>query len=156
VNDVLRNHIKKFINIDDVTLQQALRPFVTINLNKRQTVQEEGALCSHLYFVAEGCLRLFYYDEKGTEQTIQFALENWWMTDIDAFNNKSKSMYSIQAVEKSSLLAITKDDFDKLLLEYPELEKYFRHIYERAYSASLFRMKVFRLSKEAFYCLVLK
>lgn len=156
MNDVLNTHIKKFIDINDVTLQQALKSFVSIDLKKRQVVQQEGALCPYLYFVAKGCLRLYYDDEKGTEQTIQFALENWWMTDIDAFNKKGKSMYSIQAVEATSLLCITKDDFDTLLLEYPELEKYFRCIYERAYSASLFKMKVFRLSKEAFYHLFIE
>lgn len=87
------------------------------------------------------------------EQTIQFALENWWITDIDAFHRKGKSSFSIQAVENTTVLGITKDDWDALLEMHPELEKYFRHIYERAYAASLFRMKFFRLPKDEFYAL---
>ena len=151
MTDVLSNHIKKFITLNAAVLDEALKSFISIDLQKRQIVQEEGALCPYLYFVVKGCLRLYYFDDKGVEQTIQFALENWWMTDIDAFNKKGKSMYSIQAVETTSLLGITKDDFETLLIVHPELEKYFRCIYERAYSASLFKMKVFRLPKEEFY-----
>lgn len=94
---------------------------------------------------------MFYVDDKGTEQTIQFALETWWMTDIDAFNRKSKSFFYIQAVEDTSLLGITKSDWDQLLEAFPGMENYFRMVYERAYSASLFRMRYLRLPKDEIY-----
>lgn len=149
--ETLLNHINRFVKVEDNVAQQIMAYFTKMEVQKRQVIVEEGSNCNHLYFVSKGCLRLYYLDDKGAEQTIQFALETWWMTDIDAFNKKGKSSYSVQALEKSEVWAISKDDWTLLLEKFPELEKYFRHIYERAYAASLFRIKLFRLSKEEFY-----
>lgn len=151
MNEKVINHIKEFIPIDEDVLNQISKSFEQFECSKRSLVVEEGELCPYIYFVAKGCLRLFYLDDKGVEQTLQFAVENWWMTDINAFHKKTKSSYSVQALEDCVLLRITKDNFDSLLNLHPELEKYFRIIYEKAYSASLFKMKVLRLSKEEIY-----
>lgn len=145
------NHIKEYVPFNEEILVQISESFEQFQFNKRSLVLEEGELCPYIYFVAKGCLRLYYLDGKGVEQTLQFALENWWMTDIDAFHKKLKSSYSIQALEDTILLGITKKDFDSLLNLHPKLEKYFRIIYEKAYSASLFKMKVHRLSKDEIY-----
>lgn len=66
-------------------------------------------------------------------------------------SKKTKSNYSVQALEDCVLFRITKDDFDAVLNLHPKLEKYFRIIYEKAYSAGLFKMKVLRLSNEEIY-----
>ncbi|UIR54830.1 Crp/Fnr family transcriptional regulator [Sphingobacterium sp. SRCM116780] len=147
----LLNHIRKYIKLDKETVEQIVKSFDSFDLPKRKLVLTAVEVCHYIYFVAKGCLRMFYLDEKGTEQTIQLALENWWMTDIDAFNRKGKATVSIQAVERATLIRIRKTDFDLLLERYSGLEKYFRMIYERAYSAFLSRMKYFRLPKEEFY-----
>ncbi len=151
MSEILQNHFKRFVELDTITLSHITDFFIPLSLQKRQILLAEGNPCTHLYFVTKGCLRLYCLDDKGTEQTLQFALEEWWMTDIDAFHKKGKSSYSVQAVENTTVLAITKDDWTILLDKFPELEKYFRHVYERAYAASLFRMKVLRLPKEEFY-----
>ncbi|MBO9659286.1 MAG: Crp/Fnr family transcriptional regulator, partial [Chitinophagaceae bacterium] len=99
-----------------------------------------------------GCMRMFFLTENGTEQTIQFALENWWMTDIEAFNKGKKATLSVQTIEACELLAIDRPSLEKLLTIHPDMERYFRMIYERAYSASLSRVRyIFQLSKEDFY-----
>lgn len=151
--ELLLNHIKKYVELNDEQLTHISKSLNIITTAKRELLLNEGEMCTHLYFVVKGCLRMFYADEKGVEQTIQFALENWWMTDIDAFNKRKKSLFSIQALEKTTLIGIHKTDFDFLLSDQPSLEKYFRIIYERAYSASLYRMKYARSSKEDFYYL---
>ncbi|MEJ5090949.1 cyclic nucleotide-binding domain-containing protein [Sphingobacterium faecium] len=151
--ELLLNHIKKYVELNDEQIAHICKSFYIISTPKRKLVLNEGETCTHLYFVVKGCLRMFYFDEKGVEQTVQFALENWWMTDIDAFNKREKSTFSIQAIEKTTLIGIRKINFDLLLTDHPSLEKYFRMIYERAYSASLYRMKYARSSKEDFYYL---
>lgn len=151
MTELLLEHIRKYIPLEEEAGKQIAASFTTLNLQKRQIVVAEGELCTQIYFVEKGCLRMFYLDEKGVEQTIQFALENWWMTDIEAFNKKRKSAFSIQAVEKCVILGISKKELEQLLKKQFLLEKYFRIIYERAYSASLFRMKFFRMPKDEFY-----
>ncbi|MBE8721091.1 Crp/Fnr family transcriptional regulator [Sphingobacterium pedocola] len=149
--DTLFQHVKKFIPIHDGALEIIARSFVLFEVQKKEIILNEEQLCTYIYFVSEGCLRLFYTDEKGTDQTIQFALETWWMTDIDAFHRSAKSSFCIQAVEDSLLLGIKKSDWDTLLEGFPEMEKYFRQIYERAYAAAIFRMKYLRLPKDEIY-----
>jgi len=147
----LLDHIKIYCNLNAEATAGINKWFTASVVKKRTFIVKEGEACHHIYFVAKGCLRMFYLDDKGTEQTIQFALENWWMTDIDAFNKKGTSSFSIQAIEDTVVLGITKNDWDLLLQEQPGLEKYFRIIYERAYAASLFKMRFFRLPKDEMY-----
>jgi CRP-like cAMP-binding protein len=149
--EALLDHLNNYIKVSDDTKARISQSFRTHILPKKKIILKEGEPCAQMYFVAKGCLRMYYFDEKGTEHTIQFALENWWMTDLDAFHKKGSASVNIQSVENTTLLGITKHDFDSLLEKHPELEKYFRHIYERAYAASLTRMKYFRLPKEESY-----
>ena len=153
MTEILLNHLKKYIPVSSDVNASLVRSFSIHNAQKKEVIVAEGELCQRLYFVAKGCLRMYYFDEKGSEQTIQFALENWWMTDIEAFHKKNKAIFNVQAVENTTLLGVYKSDLDALLEKHPTLEKYFRIIYERAYSASLFRMKFFRLPKDEFYTL---
>lgn len=85
MNYTVINRIKQYVPFDEDILRQISESFERFDCSKRCLVLEEGELCPYIYFVAEGCLRLFYLDNKGVEQTLQFAVENWWMTDIDAF-----------------------------------------------------------------------
>jgi CRP-like cAMP-binding protein len=153
MTDILICHIERYITLDEESKNLIIQSFSTFNLLKKELILTEGDLCHYTYFVAEGCLRLYYVDNKGSEQTIQFALENWWMTDIEAFNHHRSASFSIQAVERTLLLGIRKNDLDLLVKEIPDLEKYFRNVYERAYSASLLRIKLLRLPKDEFYAL---
>ncbi len=112
----------------------------------------EGQICRHHYFVLDGLLRKFYINEKGTEQTTEFAIETWWLTDNFAYENQLATDFYILAVEKSTLLYITLEKQQRLLEEFPVMERYFRFVYQRAYAAAQKRIKfLFSFSKEEFY-----
>ncbi len=115
-------------------------------------LQEEGKRCSAYFFVIKGCLRLYFTDANGVEQTLQFALENWWMTDLDAFRSEKHSGYSIQALEPTEVLSISHKNYELLLRGNLLMEEYFRRVYERAYAASLLRIQLIsRMPKQEFY-----
>jgi CRP-like cAMP-binding protein len=69
---------------------------------KKQNLMTEGEICRSMYFVVKGCLRKFFINEKGVEQTTEFAIENWWITDTFAYERQSVSNFSIQSVENQS------------------------------------------------------
>jgi CRP-like cAMP-binding protein len=148
----LIQHIKKITASPNLEDDQTLTFFETKTFKKKDILLEEGKRCSSYFFVVKGCLRLFFTDEKGAEQTLQLALENWWMTDIDAFRSQLKSAYTIQALETTEVLAITARNYELMLAKLPVMEKYFRLIYERAYAASLSRIRMIsRMPKDEFY-----
>ena len=148
----LTTHIKKFTFLseaDETTLLSYVKP---LQIKKKTLLLKEGQVCKANYFVEKGCLRLFFVDEKGAEQTSQFAIENWWITDYASFCNRVPSQFYIQAVEHSSIIAIERTVQEALFAQLPQLERYFRQVLENAYAASQQRIRyMFSLSKENMY-----
>lgn len=146
-------HIEKFVgsqSIDD--LQGILSYFEEISIKKKELLLEADMLCDKLFFVEQGCLRSYYIKGNGTEQTIDFAIENWWLTDNMAFEHHSNSGFYIQSVEKCKVLVISRNNFLKLLVDYPIMEKYFRQVFQRAYAAAQYRLKyLYEFSREELY-----
>src|SRR5689334_17840320 len=99
----LKKHIEKFIEIHEQEYAEIRKYFTVSAVIKKQNLLVEGNICKSNYFVSEGCLRLFFVNEKGVEQTIQFALENWWLADYLSFSSQRPSEFNIQAVEKTEV-----------------------------------------------------
>ena len=74
-----------------------------------------------------------------------------------AYEHQSQTDFYIQAVEKTELLVITQKNQELLLSQFPQLERYFRFVYQRAYAATQMRIKyIFSLAKDEFYFQLLK
>lgn len=150
--DLFRKHLEKFITIDDNEFNEILKYFNTKLVSKKENLLAEGQVCKYHYFVLDGLLRKFFINEKGTEQTTEFALENWWLTDNIAYEHKQPTSCYIQAVEKTEILYISQESQEKLLAAHPVMERYFRFVYQRAYASAQLRVHyLFSLSKEEFY-----
>ncbi len=147
-----RAHLEKFIHVDDSTFEMISKYFKVGFIGKKENLLEEGQICRYHYFVLKGILRKFFINEKGVEQTTEFAVENWWLTDNMAYEHKLVSPFFIQAVEKAEVLYISQENQEKLMTEFPLMERYFRFVYQRAYAAAQMRVKyLFSLPKEEFY-----
>ena len=148
----LAAHIRKFAPLTDEDaslLNSYARPLV---IKKRVLLLQEGQVCRENYFVEKGCLRMFFTDDKGAEQTVQFAIENWWITDYGSYAGGSPSQFFIQAVENSTILAFSRSSQEELFTALPVLERYFRRILERAFGATQWRIRyIFSQSKEERY-----
>ncbi|OJU46761.1 MAG: cyclic nucleotide-binding protein [Bacteroidales bacterium 45-6] len=148
----LTKHIKKFVKINAEDEAEILDFFEPETFAKKANLMSQNTRCKNHFFVVKGCLRMFFVNEKGMEQTIQFAIENWWITDYLAFERQAQSEFAIQAIEATEVLKISYNDQEKLLDTFPQLEGYFRKIYQRAYSASQLRTKyLLDFSREQFY-----
>ncbi|MBD1434387.1 Crp/Fnr family transcriptional regulator [Sphingobacterium sp. DN00404] len=152
MSEILKNHINKFVKISEEEFEEILKFFTVRPVSKKENLLQEGQVCKHHYFVLKGLLRKFYINEKGIEQTTEFAIETWWMTDNIAYEHRQPTEFYIQSVEKSEILCITQDNQERLLCNFPVMERYFRFVYQRAYAAAQMRVKyLFSLSKEEFY-----
>jgi CRP-like cAMP-binding protein len=148
----LKKHIEKFVEISEQDYAKILPYFTPVEAAKKQNLLIGGKVCTANYFVIKGCLRLFFINEKGVEQTIQFALENWWLADYTSFSSQKPSDFYIQAVEKSQVLALDFSSQEEVLHQFPKMERYFRLIHQRAHAASQFRIKsLYDVSREELY-----
>lgn len=152
MSEIFKSHLEKFIQVDEEDFPRILDFFHVVNVKKKENLLVEDNVCKFHYFVLEGCLRKFFVNEKGTEQTTEFAIETWWLTDHIAYEHQLATDFYIQAVEKSVVLAISRDAQEKLMAEFPEMERYFRFVYQRAFAALQRRLRyLFSYSKEEFY-----
>ncbi|GGA73683.1 Crp/Fnr family transcriptional regulator [Flavobacterium palustre] len=150
--EIFRLHLQKFIQINEDEFTAITPFFKIIQVRKKENLLIEGAICKSHYFVLEGCLRKFFINDKGVEQTTEFAIENWWITDNIAYERGLPTTFYIQAVENAKILVINRDEQEKLLEQFPKMERYFRFIYQRAYAASQMRIKyLYDFTKEEFY-----
>ena len=148
----LIQHIKKHIVLSDEKLA-SLSPYLELRTyKKKEVLLREETLCKEKYFLNSGCLQVYYVKSNGIEQTIDFALENWWTTDFAAFAKGEKAQLSIRAIETSEVLVLSYEQQERLLKVVPELERYFHLIFQRAYAASQHRIKLlYELSREELY-----
>jgi CRP/FNR family transcriptional regulator, anaerobic regulatory protein len=152
VSPILINQIIKNIECTDDDILLIIKYFKSVRLTKKEYLLEEGQVCRNLFFVEKGCLRMFYLNKKATEQIVQFALEGWWISDYFSFMDNKPSDYSIQAIEKSEIWSIDNIQFEKLLNEMPQVEKYFRIVMQKSVAAAQRRSKLqSEMSKEEFY-----
>lgn len=149
---IFRQHLQKFINISDEDFLEIMQYFQIKLVAKKENLLEEGQVCRFHYFVLKGMLRKFFITEKGVEQTTEFAIETWWLTDNTAYEHQLPSQHYIQAVEKAEILYISWENQETLVAAFPVMERYFRFVYQRAYAAMQVRVQyIFSLSKEEFY-----
>jgi CRP-like cAMP-binding protein len=149
---IFKKHIEKFAKVSDTEFEEIITFFETKTVGKKENLVEQGQICRHHFFVLEGLLRKFFINEKGAEQTTEFAIETWWLTDNFAYESQISTEFYIQAVEKSVILLITQENQEKLFQKFPQMERYFRFVYQRAYAAAQRRIQfLFSMSKEEFY-----
>jgi CRP-like cAMP-binding protein len=152
MSDIFKKHLDKFIEMDKSEFLDILNFFEIVNVGKKENLLVEGQVCKSHYFVLNGCLRKFFINGNGIEQTTEFAIENWWITDNLAYEHGLPTEFYIQAVEDSQVLKIDRDSQAKLLTDFPKMERYFRFIYQRAYAAAQIRVKyLYDFSKEEIY-----
>lgn len=85
--------------------------FITKKIDKGTTLLSKGSVCKSAYKVVRGCLKSFVIDKAGKEHVIQFAPEEWLITDMDSFLNNKPSHVFITALEKSEVLVLDRTAF---------------------------------------------
>lgn len=122
---------------DEATIMSAFEP---ATIKKRKDLLVPGQVCNYLYFITKGCLRSFYIDSKGVEHIYQIRMDNSWISDLESFFSQSPSKYNIEALEDSHFFRIAHERFERLLMEIPRLERYFRILFQKAYINALNRL----------------
>src|SRR5919112_2469106 len=96
--------------------QDVIKNYLTPKkLRKKQYLLQEGDVCKCFAFVEKGALREYSLDENGNEHIIQFALEGWTISDLYSFLTGEPATYSIDALEDSELVLISKSAHEELL-----------------------------------------
>jgi len=131
--DLILKNISKHINLSNEEIDFFISLLKYEQVSKKDFILKEGQLCKTINFIHSGTLRAYYVDKTGRESTIMLAITDWWITDMLCFINQQPAMLYIEAVEHSSIFSLQKNDLDRLYIQVPKFERFFRIIMQNAY-----------------------
>lgn len=100
-------------------------------VKKKRSLLKAGEICDFEGYILKGCIREYFIDPDDIEVTLEFATEDWWVSDIASFETQTKSRMFIETLEDTELLVLTKAKKDELLSRVPRLERMFRLMMQR-------------------------
>jgi CRP-like cAMP-binding protein len=127
----INNYVARTIQLtlDELEYFNSILEYKTVP--KKTMLLQPGEICNFELYVNKGCIREYYIDSKGAEITLQFAVEDWWMSDITSFQDQTPSIMYIETLEDCELLMLSRSAKENLLLQVPKLERMFRLMLQR-------------------------
>jgi len=131
----LRKQIEKIVEMTDDEFAFVLTHFTSRSFKKHQYVLQAGNLAPNDHFVTKGLLRSFYLNEFGKIHILQFAMEDWWISDPQAYHNALTATLNIDCLEDTTLYQISLENRERLCAESRKMEYFFRKKTQSGYIA---------------------
>lgn len=130
--DILISHIQQKVELDEKETELLQSFFIQKKLRKKQYLLQAGDVCKYLAFVSKGILKSYILDEKGNEKINLFGFEGWWISDFNSFIHEEKAVLNIDVIENAELLLISHENYEKLTVQIPKMDRYFRILYQNS------------------------
>lgn len=127
-------HISRCARINQEELEIFHSRLKSRSVRKKTLLLQQGEVCKFEAYIVKGCVKKYYIDQNGDEVILQFAVEDWWISDIGSFSEQKPSNLFIETLEDTELLTIDFESKERLYQEIPSLERVFRIMLQRAYS----------------------
>ena len=140
--DNIETYLSEILEIPKDAITTCSGFYVSKKVAKNEYLLKEGEICLDTFFVEKGLLRMFSLDKNGKEHVIQFAPENWLISDRSSLNFNEKSKFYIEAIEDTEVFILGNDFFTKMIENYPHiaerndllLQKHIRNLQNRVNS----------------------
>lgn len=109
--------------------------FKIITIKKGDRLLAPNTAINYQYYVSSGCLRSYFVGKSGKEHTVQFAIEDWWISDYTAYFSSETSIMSIECIQEATIHKISRKDMETLYTYIPGFESYFRKKLEKAFAS---------------------
>jgi CRP-like cAMP-binding protein len=129
------HEIFKGVNFTEDEATAVSHQFKKLLFHKGDTILSAGQLVPYQYYVYSGCLRTFFLDDTGKEHTLQFAVDDWWISDYTAFFTGGRSMLHIECIQNAQVFQLSKESMEQLYLDIPAIETFFRIKMERFFAS---------------------
>lgn len=138
----ITNYLSEILEVPMGSVAMCSTYYTVKEVTKGELLLQEGEICHDTFFVEKGLLRMYSLDRNGKEHIIQFAPENWLISDRSSTYFSHKSRYYIEAVEDSNILLLNHEFFKRLMENYPHtvekndllLQKHIRNLQNRVNS----------------------
>lgn len=141
-------NINNKIRLSPESMELLIGAFQVVKVKKRQLLIQPGFVAKYRIYVLKGAFRSYVIDEKGNDHTIQFAVEDWWLSDYNSYIHQVPATQFVEALEHSLILQIDHQAEQQLKAANWELATLFRLMAERS-AAYLARRIVSNLTQSA-------
>ncbi len=121
--EIFYEYLRTKFYVDDQQLSR-LKPHLKLrHVEKGQILLRVGEICLYASFVLKGCLRSYVIDAKGKEHIIQFAPENWLISEQISLFKKEPAIYYIDAIEATDFVALDLSFTEELNRAAPNMQQ---------------------------------
>ncbi|KQT22509.1 hypothetical protein ASG22_14705 [Chryseobacterium sp. Leaf405] len=138
--DLLKSYILKTVSIDEKQAEEFCSLFIPRTVDKKEILLKEGEISGFEAFVTKGLFKVYHVNQEMVEHILYFAMEGWWLADIDSFNHQLPSQLNIEAIENSEIMMIKRSDKEYAYEHIPGVEKLFRVMTQLSHVALQRRM----------------
>lgn len=121
----LRNHIEKIVSLADDEFGYIRESFQAKSFKKHQIIIHKGSTVPFDYYIVRGLMRSYYSTPDGKDHIIQFAMEDCWITDPQAFSAREGATLSLDCLEDTTVLALSLENKEKLCHDFRKMEYFF-------------------------------
>jgi len=121
----LRKHIEEILPLTDQEFAIILSCFQPRRVGKKGFLIREGQRVTSEFLVVEGLLKTFMYDDNGKEYIIQFAMENWWVSDYPAYKVQGSGELCVQALEDCLVLELSLAGKTSICRQLPAMHQFY-------------------------------
>ena len=134
--DSFEKYLHGLVEISDEDLRIIQAASTEKTLRKWQSILHDGEVWRITCFITSGCFRLYRFDKNGTDHTLRFGVENWWISDQESYNHETPSEYNIEALAASKVIIWTKESWVELMSTIPALKLFNEKLLARSFEAS--------------------
>lgn len=124
-------YINRFVSLTDEEAEQAIAAFKEVKVKKRQFIVQPNFVAKYRNYVLNGAFRAYVVDDNGQDHTIAFAIDDWWITDYNAYILQQPATMFVVALEDSLILQIDHQREQELKNSNHKFETFFRIRAER-------------------------
>jgi CRP-like cAMP-binding protein len=107
--DPFKTYLQLKVAITDEQFELIADHLKVKSYDKNEMILMKGEVSTYGFFVLNGLLRSYSIDSKGKTHIIQFAPEQWWLSERNGMLFNEASDFFIDAIEPTKVVLVHKD-----------------------------------------------
>ena len=128
------NNIMRYVDLNSEDEQQLIGYLRKNKIRKRQFIVQPGFVCTCQTYVVKGAFRSYFITPDGDEHTIQFAIDDWFISDFNSYITQQPASLFVEALEDSVILQLEYNDAEELCAKNQKYEKFFRVVAQKSFA----------------------
>jgi len=132
--------IEENIKLTEEEIQVFSSCFKEVNIKKRQFIVQPNFTAKQRCYVSKGAFRAYLICHEGKDHTINFAIENNWITDYNSYIYQQPATMFVVALEDSTILQLDYEKEQELKKINHKYETFFRILAEQRLATQQLRI----------------